>query len=393
MPRSPGPSPSVSHAPSDPLAAVRGRVLLHVKGTASAPLDRVSAESAGVVFSGKNAQDKVKEFVRERGLGCPVILDPSAYEDFHATPEEPFTLERQLRVDTRRTGVGATLEHLASNPVDLVLSPTRYLRCDDAGGRALDEAVRQINEADVWGVVFSVPVDARWLTDRREHLVTSLRRARAPKALILGDRGDPVGSGARARALREVLRACPETALLRTDLAALDAMVHGAAFASIGDTASVRHAVPPGKQGGGPGSKSSPDVIMPALMGYFHGSTLAERLRDPRRCDCLPCVEWGEARDNGEVGRPLTDFQDTSDTKGAHAHNMALWSRWWGELRSEHSYEDMRTRWRGMCQRAHLEYEWHNRAISPRQDTFRASDALRYWAGARDEGSPSSTAR
>ncbi len=393
MPRSPGPSPSASYAPPDPLAAVRGRILLHVKGTANAPLDRVSADSGGVVFSGKNAQDKAKEFARKKGPGCPVVLDPSAYEDFHATPEEPFALERQLRIDTRRTGVGATLEHLASNPVDLILTPTRYLRCDDAGGRALDEAVRQANGTNMRGVVFAVPVDARWLTDRRRHLIASLRRVRASKALILGDSGNPVGSAIRARALREVLHACPGTALLRTDLTALDAMAHGAAFASIGDTASVRHAVPPGKQGGGPGPKSSPDVIMPALMGYFHGSTLAERLRGSRPCDCLPCVEWGEARNNGEVGRPLTDFQDTSDMEGAHAHNMALWSRWWRELRSEHSHEGMRARWRGMCQRAHLEYEWHNRAISPRQNTFTASDALRYWAEDRNEGFRSSTAR
>lgn len=393
MPLSPGPSPSADHAPSDPLAAVRGRILLHVKGTANAPLDRVSAESGGAVFSGKRAQEKAKEFLTRRGPGCPVVLDPSAYEDFHATAEEPFTLERQLRIGTRRTGVGATLEHLASDPVDLVLTPTRYLWCDDAGERALDEAVRQVNAADVPDVVFAAPVDARWLTDRREHLVAALRSVRAPGALILGDSGNPVGSKTRARALREVLRACPGTALLRTDLAALDAMAHGAAFASIGDTASVRHAVPPGKQGGIPGPRTSPDVIMPELMGYFHGATLAERLRNSRPCDCLPCVEWGEARNNGEVGRPLSGFQDTSDTAGAHAHNMAVWSRWWRQLCSERSQEDVREQWRGMCRRAHLAHEWHNRAISPRQDTFTASDALRYWAEDGDEGSRSSTAR
>jgi hypothetical protein len=170
-------------------------------------------------------------------------------------------------------------------------------------------------------------------------------------------------------------------------------MAYGAAFASIGDTASVRHAVPPGKQGGGPGPNSSPDVILPALMGYFHGSTLAERLRNPRRCECPPCVEWGEARNNGEVGRLLTDFQDSADRRDAHAHNMALWSRWWRELCCEHSYEDMRSRWRGMCRRALNEYEWHNREISPREDAFTASDALRYWAGAEDGGLRSSTTR
>ncbi|MEE2038820.1 hypothetical protein Q8791_16475 [Nocardiopsis sp. CT-R113] len=385
MPTTPGPSPFAGHAPPDPLAAVRGRVLLHVKDVRYAPLGRVQDVAGGVVFSGKNAREGVKKFIAGTDHGCPVLLDPSAYENFYATAEEPFTTEPRHYVDTHRTGLGATLEQWAASPADLVLTPTRYLRCDDAGARALDAAVGQMNATDTRPVVFSVPVDATWLTERREHLITSLQRVRAPKALILGARNNPLDSKRRARALREVLRSCPDTALLRTDLAALDAMAYGASFTSVGDTASVRHAVPPEMRGGRPGTDSSPHVVLPALMGYFHGSTLAERLRNPRRCLCTPCVEWGEARNNGEAGRLLSDFQDSADKKAAHAHNMAVWSRWWRELASESSPESVRSRWKGMCRRALNEYEWHNREFSPREDTFRASNALRYWADTDDE--------
>ena len=380
MPISPGPSPSVEHTPYDPLASVRGKILLHVKGVAQAPLSRISSDRGGVVFSGKGAWEEAKKFVSTTTSGCPVVLDPSAYESSYATAKEPFTLESQQHLDTWRTGLGASLETLSSGPGDLVLTPTRYLRCDAEGARALQEAVRQVNTVDLSNVVFAVPVDAGWLTDRREHLVSCLRRVRrVPTALILGAEGNPVESRCRAQALRGVIDACPGTALLRTDLAALDAMVHGAAFASIGDTASVRHATPPGRRGGPPGSDSSPNLILPELTGYFRGSTLAEHLRDSRRCLCDPCVEWGEVRSNREAGRFPTHFQDSADTRDAHAHNMAIWSRWWRELRSEASSDRMKARWRGMCKRAYNEYEWYNRAISPREDVFKAPPSLRYW--------------
>ncbi|SIO87086.1 hypothetical protein [Nocardiopsis sp. JB363] len=309
-----------------------------------------------------------------------MVLDPSAYESSYATAKEPFALESQQYLDTWRTGLGATLETLVSGPGDLVLTPTRYLRCDAEGTRALQEAVRQVNTVDLSNVVFAVPVDAGWLTDRREHLVSCLRRVRrVPTALILGAEGNPVKSRCRAQALRGVIDACPGTALLRTDLAALDAMVHGAAFASIGDTASVRHTTPPGRRGGPPGSDPSPNLILPELMDYFRGSTLAEHLRDSRYCLCDPCAEWGETRGRGEEGRFPTHFQDSADTRDAHAHNMAIWSRWWRELRSEASSDRMKARWRGMCKRAYNEYEWHNRAISPRENVFKAPPSLRYW--------------
>ena len=384
MPISPGPSPSAEHAPHDPLASVRGRVLLHVKSVSRAPLGRIPADSGGVVFSGKDARKNAQDFVSATGSGHPVVLDPSAYESAYATEEEPFTLESQHCLDTWRTGLGATLEILGSGPADLALTPTRYLRCDSEGARALEEAVRQMNTVDLANVVFAVPVDAGWLNDRREHLISCLQRVnRVPTALILGAKGNPLESESRARGLREVLKACPGTGLLRTDLAALDAMVHGAAFASIGDTASVRHAVPPGRQGGPPNSDSSPNLILPELMGYFRGSTLAEHLRNSLYCLCDPCTEWGEARANGEAGRLPSGFQDSSDTPDAHAHNMAIWSRWWRELSSESSVNAMKTRWRGMCERAYNEYGWHNRVISPRKDVFKVPPSLRYWGGGR----------
>ncbi|MGW7082884.1 hypothetical protein ACWGH2_05205 [Streptomyces sp. NPDC054871] len=65
---------------------------------------------------------------------------------------------------------------------------------------------------------------------------------------------------------------------LRTDLAALDVMAHGALSAGIGIQSSLRHAIPPaekaqiGKRGGGP---TYPHVLMPQLMCFKGAESLS----------------------------------------------------------------------------------------------------------------------
>src|SRR5699024_9359659 len=158
-----GPSPTTEHAPADPLHPVRGRILLHVKSGCRAPLDHGSAKTGGVLFSGKGARNDIQQVTAKAGHDAPTILDRSAYEDAYAAAAEPLTLAQHHHHDTRRTGLGATLDLLTSSTADLVLSPTRYRRCDPEGARALEEAVRQTNTVDLPKVVLAVPIDARWL--------------------------------------------------------------------------------------------------------------------------------------------------------------------------------------------------------------------------------------
>ncbi len=382
MPIPPGriPSPASDHAPTDPLAAVRGRVLLHVKGTKNAPLDHIDPRSGGVVFSGQDAAKRLADFVTVQGRDdCPMVLDPSAYERHFATVAEPFALREPTLFHDE--GLQGTLEQWEECTADLVLTPTRYLDVGENGARALEEAVSQINATDTSRVAFAVPVDARWLTQRLDELVSLLRRVRIPKALILGSKDKPASSKQNAQALRRIFSEVEETALLRIDLAAVDAMVHGASFASIGDTASTRRAFPPGERSFNPDpSDTSPNVLVPDLLGYFRGSTLADHLRaDSLRCSCPPCADSGENEGAGRVGRSLVQLQDSADTPRAHAHNLAVWSGLWWELSGSH-VPACRSRWREKCACALQNHEEYSRRVSPVRDKFRPSKALEYWA-------------
>ncbi len=381
MPPSPGPSPSpaLDHAPTDPLAAVRGRVLLHVKSPEHAPLVQVSPSTGGVVFSGRRAASHVRDFVRARERPCPVVLDPSAYESHVATPEAPFLLRESSLFEEDQ--LRETLHQLTMSGADLVLTPTGFLTADENGAEALRQAAGRVDALDAADVVLAVPLDALWLS-RREQLVSLLQRIRAPKALILGARGNPVESASRAQALRETVFEAGETALLRTDLAGLDAMVHGAPFTSIGDTSSTRHTVPPWEDPRVFTRNRSPNVLDPNLMAYVRGMRLAEQpVGELLRCTCVPCVEAGEARGSGAVGRLLNTLHDHSDTAQAHAHNMAVWSRWWSDLSRETTRGRAEARWRALCAGALHRYGEYNGRFLRANGPFTPSGALRYWAG------------
>ncbi|MEU0487731.1 hypothetical protein ABZ249_00780 [Nocardiopsis sp. NPDC006139] len=384
MPTPPGRtlSPSTDPHPIDPLAAVRGRILLHVRGTTEAPLEQVSAHRSGVVFSGAKAVENLESFIRDICPECPTVLDPSEYERHFATPAAPFTRSDQLPLP----GVPAprpSPESAEPQPGGrrLHLTPTRYLRCDEDGEKALREAVAQADEASDPALILAVPIDAQWLTERTDTLISLLHRSRLPKALILGDKDNPTGSKIRAKGLRQVISSCSDIALLRTDLAAVDAMVHGAVFASIGDTSSARHAAPPGSRPWR-GSDSSPNVLYRPLLRYIRGAKLARYLgEEARDCFCSACAQWADDHHRYSGGRPPTGFLDPVDARDAHAHNMAVWSRLWAEIARQPSPEGAREYWRRVCDSAVGLDSWHHKDVPEYEKVFAAPAYLRFWAG------------
>lgn len=375
------PSPTPDDTPTDPLAPIRDRILLHVKVTKHAPLNRVSTATSGVVFSGKRARSHLETFAKLHGDGCPTVLDPSAYEYYIATPEEPFS--RKDPDLFSGDGLEDTLERLLESSASLVLAPTGFLRANAEGLRALQEAARRVDSLDTSRVVLALPLEAKWLAGDPEPLVKSLRQVRTPKALILGAEGNPVNSVDKAKALRRLVSQCPDTALLRTDLAGVDAMVHGASFASIGDTSSVRYTPLPWKDAWSnrPGD-TSPHVLSPHLLDYFKGSRLAEYPgQELLRCSCAFCARWAAERHRHEPGRLLSDFHDRADTADAHAHNMAVWSGLWAYLARDGSLALARQRWERLCSDAVDSYEEFNEVIATRAKRFKRSSVLGYWAG------------
>ncbi|MFI2264456.1 hypothetical protein [Streptomyces tubercidicus] len=70
--------------------------------------------------------------------------------------------------------------------------------------------------------------------------------------------------------LRRLVAAHPDIALPRSDLAALDVIVHGALFSGIGADSANRHSIPPGEVAVVGEKKDSgatyPNVLLPSLM-------------------------------------------------------------------------------------------------------------------------------
>ncbi|MFE9243851.1 hypothetical protein [Nocardiopsis sp. NPDC006938] len=362
---------------------MRDQILLHVKDPRSAPLGRLSSSTQGVVFSGQEARKNLRNHALRHGSLGPLVLDPSAYEKELATPDAPFALAQPSLFE--KDPLTETLGQLEDDKAALVLTPTRYLNSSSEGVSALRRAVKMINTVERTNLVLSVPLDAAWLTERPDDLISLLNEATLPKALILGSTGNPVGSRAQAASLRRIIRETEDTALLRTDMTAIDTMIHGAAFASIGDTSSTRRTYPPRQRSFVPNpSDTSPNILVPGLLSYYRGAKLAVHLReDIAFCTCWSCVAWSEGG-NGNLdspGRSITSFRDKEDTNEAHAHNLDVWSEIWRELRKERNPYVARLAWQQLCADALSHHEVYNRTVTPRGSVFRPPPALRFWAG------------
>ncbi|MFI6576375.1 hypothetical protein ACIBFB_11270 [Nocardiopsis sp. NPDC050513] len=352
-----------------------------MKDTKHSPLGRVSAAASGVVFSGRKAASRLSDFRRIHGHDCPTVLDPTRYEDHIATPDAPFTLDG-LGV-LGEPSLEEALALLTCSPATLVLTPSGFFRADADGETAIKEAARRIDDLDTGNVVLALPLEAAWLAGDPTPLVEILRRTRTPKALILGGKGNPVSSVAKAEALRTIVSHCPDTALLRSDLAGVDAMVHGASFSSIGDTSSTRYTPLPWGRPWSPKPKdSSPNVLNPHLLDWMRGSGLAEYAdHELLWCACAFCTGWAADRNRQPPVRSLGELHDPADEPDARAHNMAVWSELWAYLAHDGSRTGARNRWTRLCSDAVDRHREYDGRLGTRFTRFRAPSVLRHWAG------------
>jgi len=163
--------------------------------------------------------------------------------------------------------------------------------------------------------------------------------------------------------------------LLRTDLAALDAMVYGALFAGIGADSSIRHAVPAGeraKKAELTGWAQYPHVLMPELMRFCGTQALANRYAnaEPARCDCPVCDGRALDRFNSADGETRIESEN---------HNAYVWGTWVNEMATFDPGSQRRQWWRERCARALGRYELENvRIQQPRG--FQPPAPLRAWA-------------
>lgn len=361
-------SPTASPGPPDPLSPVRDRVLLHVRDTAPGLHLRMPTTVGGIVLpSGAGTAPPRNERTTGSGHAYPMVHDPARHRTRVATGEEPFHFTPWSAYNGERDpGRALTEMDRWQSPMALLLTPTGFLPGDAPGIRALREAVHLLERVRTDRTVLAVPVDAAWLSDFGAHtLVDLLEPVRAPKALVLDTERVQVDTAARLRALRQVVSEVPDTAVLGAGLVGLDALAHGAPFASLDEAAAAAGAPPYPGDPFPPAAPTWPGVLNRTLLTYMAGPTATAHLPALGRCTCEPCLRWGEARSLGEPGRPFEELGQAGPGV-VHGHNLAVWSELWQEIAREPTPWARAARWNAVCVAAVRAHDWHNGAADPR---------------------------
>jgi hypothetical protein len=355
---------------------LQGRVLLHDH---SQPIPRprpaLDDDLDGVVMTGPNADARAFQLRANVGFTGTLLIDSAAYTTYTATAEEPF----MAPPDELFATVHDSLNFQKARGASAALTPTGYI--PPANSRALKAVLREANRIERADTLVSLPIDVTWLNrENISQLIAVCAKIRHPKAVILFRQFDPLEQAKDIPAnLRRLFTEVEHMSLLRTDLAALDVMAHGALCAGIGVRSSLRHAIPPdekaqiGKRGGGP---TYPHVLMPQLM-CFKGAEFLSNVygnADPATCDCEECD-----------GRGLNSFylSDGETRREAENHNILTWSEWVSDIASYPAGTERKTWWRDKCAAAVDRYALENQRIglgaSPKSG-FQVPAPLRAWA-------------
>jgi hypothetical protein len=206
-------------------------------------------------------------------------MDHGSHTQRVATPDTPFGLRsdqgwRDLDLD----GLDEVLDGQRHNKASYAVTPTCFIPAHEAGGApVLSAVIGRTNQLSRNDTVVLLPCSWRWL--RRSSvplLAEQIRNCRHPVALIIQADGDPLERHQVVDGLRQLCRSCPRLALWRTDLAAFDAMAHGALGAAVGVSAALRHGVAPRPTSGGGGHKPYPVVLVRSLLRYHRVATLQD---------------------------------------------------------------------------------------------------------------------
>ncbi|MFG2358591.1 hypothetical protein [Streptomyces sp. NPDC048521] len=296
---------------------LRDRLLIMVNDRSAIDvLPYVPPRTGGLVLTGAAAPVRCRE-IRNALAETVVVMDYGSHTQRIATPDAAFGLGsgqgwRNLDV----TGLDEILDGQRDNKASYAVTPTCFIPADEAGGASvLSAVIGQANQLRREDTVVLLPCSWRWL--RRSSvplLAQQIRACRHPVALIMQAYGDPLERAQAAEGLRQLCRSCPRLVLWRTDLAAFDAMAHGALGAAVGVSAVLRHGVAPQPGNGGGGHKPHPVVLIRRLLRYHRVATLQDWFAhvDPWTCDCAVCK-----------GAPLTRFTDrNADVVAALQHSV-----------------------------------------------------------------------
>ncbi|MEV4286333.1 hypothetical protein AB0K40_12600 [Nonomuraea bangladeshensis] len=269
------------------------RLLLQIPaGQMSAVLDIIPSSAGGIVLTGEKAT-ALHPSLRERLCG-PLLIDRRCYaggKSRRKAGAEPISrawLDAQRALD-----------------VPSVLTDSGYVGKEDKA--ALQTVLSQAKRAGA-DVTAVLPLHSSWLlTPWVDHLVGEICSHETPVALVLEHRSDPLGSIRAVSGLRRLLeRATVPVSLLSTDVSGLGAIAHGALWAAMGATSSLRHLYP--EDASPPPNTGTPrrhTLVLPLLALMTVDKILEgvqatledpDLMRDVWTCDCRVCgsrtMDW-----------------------------------------------------------------------------------------------------
>lgn len=289
------------------------RVLVVASTEAIQTAAHIDTAGGGLVVAGADAMRTVRQLKRAYP-NLTLLADPTSHTAHVASEGEPFMLGGEGLFQFTLS------DHLAgqiSAGADIAVTPTGFIEAGDA--KALKAAMEMVNAVDRDDVLFLLPTHPRWCAEPNvQQLIAVAQRSRHPVALTLGHKTDPlvtkgVPAGFR-RFFSEVGWAMP----WRTDLAAFDALAHGAKAAVVGQLPSLRRINLPGEKGfaGRPGEQF-PSVLMTDLLRYSRVSHMRENWFasvSAYACECSVCD-----------GRAIDRFSGSPEHRlEAHLHNLAM---------------------------------------------------------------------
>uniref|UniRef100_A0AAU2VKY7 Uncharacterized protein n=1 Tax=Streptomyces sp. NBC_00008 TaxID=2903610 RepID=A0AAU2VKY7_9ACTN len=355
---------------------LQGRVLLHENAiNIPRPRHALDDDLSGVVMTGPKADARAFQLRTAAGYKGTLLIDSAPYATHTATAEEPF----MAPPDELFASVDDSLTFQKARGASAALTPTGYI--PPASSRALKAVMREANRIERADTLVSLPIDVTWLNrENIGQLIAVCSKIDHPKAVILFRQFDPLEQTKDVPAnLRSLFTEVEHMSLLRTDLAALDVMAHGALCAGIGVQSSLRHAIPPdekartGKRGGGP---TYPHALMPELMCFKGAESLSKLYAnvDPATCDCDECD-----------GRGLDRFAlpDGETRREADNHTLLIWSSWVSEMASYRVGNERKTWWRNKCATAVDRYALENQRIglgAHPKSGFQEPPPLKAWA-------------
>ncbi|GAA2641698.1 hypothetical protein [Streptomyces vastus] len=296
---------------------LRDRLLIMANDrSANDVLSHVPLRTGGLVLTGADAPARCRE-IRNAQPGMVVAVDYGSHTREIASVDAPFGLATSH--GWRALGLADLNEILdgqRDNKVSFAVTPTCFIPPDETGDASVFKAViGQTNQLDREDTIVLLPCSYRWLRGvSLHHLVKGIRACRHPVALIMQADEDPLKRSHVPEGLRQLCRSCPRLVLWRTDLAAFDAMAHGALGAAVGASAVLRFGVAPRPDNGGGGRKPYTVVLVRRLLRYLRVATLQDWFAhvDPWTCGCAVCD-----------GAPLTRFIDSDiDVCAALQHTV-----------------------------------------------------------------------